>query len=175
MNKLILYHGTSKINGESILKDGKIKSDIKRVYGKDHLVQPTTNGYVYLTNKIEQAVRYGQHATIMNKEESLTKTIIYIFKIKIPDSELEIDEDEINTMSIWKSSHTDKVIDVETCLKYLSTARVGRDLLLGEDVISYSGEQLNLAEMNYLKKQSVSVEEKLQRVQWIELNKTSIF
>lgn len=101
---MILYHGTTGKNGESILNMKKIKhKDVKRIYNDDadSLIQQinhkgittfaTTDNYVYLTDSLFNAIYYGNKHEIIYGENQC----FYVFKINIDESLLEVDEDEI--------------------------------------------------------------------------------
>ena len=52
-HNMIVYHGTSKNNGENILKTRKIMTNQNKNW------TDTTEGYVYLSNDIIKALSYG--------------------------------------------------------------------------------------------------------------------
>lgn len=133
---MIYYHGTTEHTSKKIFQDQKISSTAEKVYGKGHLVKETTDGYVYLTDKIRWALRYGANA-IMMSDLNLSKENIIVFKINISDSYVEIDEDEIEVVSKWDEGIDDKVVDISSSLKYLNSVRIPRDLILGKDVVEY--------------------------------------
>jgi len=90
-----LYHATTQIRGEEILRNRYLKKDVPRYYSKENGANgPTTQGYVYFTNEITYSIYF---ANCHNLSESNTK--IYIFKVDIPEGFLEADDDEIELQS----------------------------------------------------------------------------
>lgn len=90
-----LYHATTQVRGEQILRDRCLKKDVSRYYSKENESNgPTTQGFVYLTNEITYSIYF---ANCHNLSESNTN--IYIFKVDVPDEFLEADEDEIEQHS----------------------------------------------------------------------------
>jgi hypothetical protein len=133
---MIFYHGTSKKSGEKILQDGKILTNAPKVYGKGHLIKETTDGYVYLTDKISCAIDYGVNACLLENSKSLSEDI-YVFKIEVDKEEVEIDFDEIDVQKCSIPDIESKVVDIETSLEYLCSVRIPRNLLLNDDVKEY--------------------------------------
>lgn len=67
---MILYHGTKAEYGEMIVKSGILKNDVKRNYEcNDYADLGTTNGYVYLTDKLYVAASYGNKNTFLFVDE----------------------------------------------------------------------------------------------------------
>ena len=63
-----LFHGTSYKRGMQILEDQKIKGvEVERVYNKDDISLPTTDGYVYLTD-FSKAFYYANTTSIFDKD-----------------------------------------------------------------------------------------------------------
>lgn len=90
-----LYHATTQIRGEEILRDRCLKKDALRYYSKESGSNgATTQGFVYFTNEITFSIYF---ANCHNLSES--NTDIYIFKVDIPEEFLEPDEDEIKLQS----------------------------------------------------------------------------
>ena len=89
---------------------------------------PTTNGYVYLTNDLINALRYG---TIADFEDDDIYEY-YVFCIDIETSVLEADEDEIKyTLTPLGLGKKIKHIDnptLEESLLYANSAKVGQDI-----------------------------------------------
>lgn len=113
---MILFHGTSLENGEQIIKDGKIKCQIKRVHeGYKNIIPGTTDGYVYLTQNFYTAYYYGNIPLI--SLEDMSKQYVYIFKIEIDDNSslFEPDLDELQTLNITYSNNITWEESIEKC------------------------------------------------------------
>lgn len=95
---MILYHGTSETSGKQILLEKKLRcravsafdslGSIKSPDGKE-IKLSTTKGYVYFTNDIFKAYRYGYSASRIANEEH-----VFIFKIDMSENRLLPDNDE---------------------------------------------------------------------------------
>lgn len=166
---MILYHGTDEINGEKILQDKLIKAEVERIYDKDHLVLPTTDGYVYLTNNIRKALRYASNNLIM-KDLNLRETKVYIFAVTLDIDEVEVDWDEVKVDSRWPNSKANKVVDAITSLEYLSSVRIKKDLEIGKEVTSYFGGIYLSDEIIYMRDDNSSDEDKMRKFDWIKLD-----
>ncbi|BEI64684.1 hypothetical protein [Lactiplantibacillus plantarum] len=84
-NKIVVYHGTTKVAGEKILKERKIiGSNIKQVR-----VTNTEEGYVFLSDSLAIALHYGS----LKQSNNTTKPLIpfYVFKLKMNEDILDID------------------------------------------------------------------------------------
>lgn len=142
---MILYHGTYEQRALDILSGGLIKSNgIARNYDEDDL-NPTTDGYVYLTDKLPLSIYYGARVIPIGSPDHL-----YIFEVEIDQTELEVDEDEIEVMSIWgsikKKIELAYPLSVEDSLDILHSVRVKRNLIVGIDIKRY----LILPTTNYI-------------------------
>lgn len=165
---MILYHGTHEKNGENILQDKLIKSNVKRVYDENHPVQATTDGYVYLTDSIKRALSYASNIIIMEKL-NLSETKVYLFAVTIGLDEVEADWDEVKVDSIWPNSKASKVVDAATSLEYVSSVRIKRDLEIGKEVTSYFAEIYLSDAIKYMRDNESSDEEKMDKFDWIKL------
>lgn len=123
---MILYHGTSSSRGQNILAHKMLDANAKRVYDEDHGL-PTTNGYVYLTDDVFNAIYYGNKTAWIDKDDSL-----YVFRIEINDSLLEADFDEFKyTLDPYGIEYELKDINnptIEESLRYTNSVRVGQDI-----------------------------------------------
>lgn len=97
---MILYHGTSDLLANEIIKTRKIKNICERSWKGEIRTQSgnninidTTDGYVYLTNKLSLAIYYGNCANMKQGKHSLE---VFIFRINIDEKELLPDKDELN-------------------------------------------------------------------------------
>ena len=115
MAMITVYHGTTVERAKSILKDKAIKVTSQTTARYDD----TTEGYVYVTKELCDALDFSTRPTI--KEDTLT---FVVFRIQINDKELLPDKDE----SKWLSTLSDN--GAENCF------RIKRDLLFENDVIS---------------------------------------
>ena len=86
---MLLYHGTTRKRGKSIVEDKCIKHDAELLY-KD-----TTPGYIYCTNDILYAIYYGNKNSLCHKEESF-----YVFRFNLDENKLEPDEDEVRMVGM---------------------------------------------------------------------------
>lgn len=96
---MILYHGTSDLLANEIIKTRKIKNICERSWKGEIRTQSgnninidTTDGYVYLTNKLSLAIYYGNCANMKQGKHSLE---VFIFRINIDEKELLPDKDEL--------------------------------------------------------------------------------
>ncbi|MBD8838886.1 hypothetical protein IFU39_13780 [Paenibacillus sp. CFBP 13594] len=133
---MILYHGTYEQKAKEILTSGKIKSSgIDRAYGSDDM-NPTTDGYVYLTDKFGSGVYFGSRVIPTASSDK-----VVLFEVDVKEDQLEIDEDEITVMSIWpqikESIDAAQPLTLLSSLAILHTVRVKRDLICGADVKRY--------------------------------------
>lgn len=123
---MVLFHGTNEKSGEAIIKDGMLRSDCIRKYTTTEFHAPngniidlsTTNGFVYLTNWIPRAVRFGY--TSCWDEHNVCSGKIYVFCINVPESNLQADLDEIRMrysgFSIYKSDYKQS-LDICQCVR----------------------------------------------------------
>ncbi|PFN77604.1 hypothetical protein COJ85_32055 [Bacillus sp. AFS076308] len=132
---MILYHGTSKSRGLSILKDKQIKINVARVYGENHTILPSNPNFVYLTRQLHTAVYYGKNAVELYEENSE----IYIFKIEINNpNELLADQDELDKEKFWGNYQGDvDDSDYQESLNRCGCVRIGRDLNLDEIEVTH--------------------------------------
>lgn len=133
---MIFYHGTSKTSGNKILLDSKILANAQKVYGEGHAVKATTDGYVYISDKIRCAIDYGVNAALSNSPDIFTEDI-YVFKIEVEKEEVEIDVDEVEVEKAFTPDVESKVVDIETSLEYLNSVRIPRNLIINVDVKEY--------------------------------------
>ena len=112
---ITVYHGTTVERAKKIISDGKIKLTSTNI-ARHH---DTTNGYIYVTSKLHDAIDFSTRPTV--GENVLT---IVVFKIQIDTKELMADTDEEK----WQS--TADVDDAKKCY------RVNRDLRIGKDVVA---------------------------------------
>lgn len=98
---MILYHGTPLKSGKKIIETGVIKHDCKRVWNSDDLMimsdgkiesLETTDGFVYMSDKLSLATFYGNSARIRREEDD---DWIYIFRVELSLNELQQDADEL--------------------------------------------------------------------------------
>lgn len=125
--KLILYHGTTLVNGIQIIKDGCIKANIARNYfDYDEKIKDSTDGYVYLTTNLYTAYYYG-NINILEKKDDEDK-YVYIFKMEIDDCELLPDYDEI----ILKTRKRFEKISFEESIRVCGCVRVKKDVKINK-------------------------------------------
>lgn len=125
---MILYHGTSEKRGKQILIDGAFKCDALSTFdnlgsittSKDTFELSTTRGFVYLTNDIFKAYRYGHAATLRNSEGC-----VYIYKIDIDENHLLIDIDD-------QAIHGVDIRTVKESIEIIASVRVRGDIKLSE-------------------------------------------
>jgi hypothetical protein len=119
---IILYHATTQIKGEYILRERLFRKDVKRYYSEESGSNgPTTQGFVYFTNEITFSLYF---ANCHNLSENNSN--IYIFKINIPRRFLEADEDEIELQSP-KNEHQ-YANRLEWSLAELKSCRIASDI-----------------------------------------------
>lgn len=96
---MILYHGTSYNNLQSIVNDNEISvtTDKNSHYPKEGPAK-TRRGYVYLTDLPLAALEFGTKCWLENFGKDTQ--LIAIIKINIPNNEIEKDPDEEK----WHSS-----------------------------------------------------------------------
>lgn len=125
---MFLYHGTGEIQGQQIFKDGFIKSQIKRHYDNGTISGvniSTTDGFVYHTESICQASLYAFHAQPL-------LDYVYIFKVDIPYSLLEIDYDELRIQSLISPESFPVNLAANDSLQFYHSTRVACDLVLSD-------------------------------------------
>lgn len=140
---MILYHGTTESRGRQILSEGKIKrttheaatynSDIKVSYQGETLSAKTTCGFVYLTDKVLVAATYGVRASIIHREKA-----VYIFKINVDESLLEIDTDEIKNTPAQQRAFLKPALTPQEALAVVYSTCVSFDILLSNSDASYT-------------------------------------
>lgn len=59
-----LYVGTTMERGLAIIKEGKIRYVVDRIHGDSYGDLTTSDGFVYLTDKVPIAIYYGKKAQI---------------------------------------------------------------------------------------------------------------
>ncbi|MEG1907675.1 MAG: hypothetical protein RR178_09440 [Gordonibacter sp.] len=126
-----LYHGTIETKGKQIIRDGMIRCNAPQNHA-DNFLCPDTEGYVYLTDKVDQAYRFG---TIIRPCKYLET--VYVFEADVPYELLEIDTDEIEIKKRWKDPNVELVVDAATSLKYLDATRIPINLIVGQHVKRY--------------------------------------
>lgn len=98
MEYIMLYHGSPQGRALEIIKNGVLlATNCKRIWdnrytniaGKN---LKTTDGYVYLTDKLSKAAYYGKVATICEEAGDIS---YFIFRVKIPKKLLLPDLDEL--------------------------------------------------------------------------------
>lgn len=105
MEKIILFHGTSKSRGDLILKSRCLKaSEVNRVYGEDSGV-PTSDNLIYFSTNLAVAVYYAQKTSLVyDIEDSL-----YVFQVELDKKHLLPDIDEVDyTINTYKNEE-DKI------------------------------------------------------------------
>lgn len=142
---MILYHGTSKIRGEAILATGIIENNNNNpVFPTGHPLA-TTPGYVYLTDALELAVKFGIKATVREKYSigrfiSSIKKTVCLFEIHINKNAIEIDADELRTMFPDQAKQLDRLgraPNLIECLSIFHSVRTSKSLILGKDIKRY--------------------------------------
>lgn len=130
---MVLFHGTSKRNGEAILREGVIRCHCSRVYTQTDLQTSsgsinlaTTDGYVYLTPWLPLAAKYGYQASVHTQGEKSDKDSFYVFEINIPENILLSDNDELRIHNIPCAS----LYDYKSSLTFFNSVCVNQDLLL---------------------------------------------
>lgn len=133
-----LYVGTNMERGLAIIKEGKIRCVVDRIHGDSYGDLATSDGFVYLTDKVPIAIYYGNKAQIGINPIAETGCF-YIFEIEVDESQLLPDMDEINVESKWVPS-----IDLNhkfTAMESLAltcTVAIARDLMVPEDIIRFA-------------------------------------
>lgn len=96
---MILYHGTPEINALKIIEKGSLLNKCNRLWNSEMPLPDgnkksfkTTDGYLYLTDKFSMAAFYG-NSNRLNCE--VDQSSYYVFRMEIPDNELEQDADEL--------------------------------------------------------------------------------
>lgn len=130
-----LFHGTSYKLGNKILEQGIIKKS-----------QPafdifTDSNYVYLTNRITVAMKYGRNKAIFTEPE---ETQFYLFEIELNRNLLLVDLDEV---AIFKDGFMDQKeaieklhgnYTVENTIPLFHSVRVNFDIALHNYTGRYS-------------------------------------
>lgn len=131
----ILFHGTSEQNANQIFVDQQIRHKLlHRVFDEKHMF-PTTNSYVYLTDSFNFSVYCANRAATLD-EIKIHKNII-IFECSVPESELEIDWDEVQ-FTQFGSKHITSPVTYQDSLKMFRSVRIARSISLQSDVIRYT-------------------------------------
>ena len=124
---MVLFHGTNEKSGEAIIKDKILRCNCKRKYTTTEFRAPngdiidlsTTNGFVYLTNWLPRAVRFGY--TSCWDEHNVCSGKIYVFCINVPESTLQADLDEIRMRysgyNICKSDYKQS-LEICECVRF---------------------------------------------------------
>ena len=134
---MIVYHGTSKKNGENILKTRKIMTNQNKNW------TDTTEGYVYLSNDIIKALSYGNKSCSTSHLEN-----IFLFKVDVPYELLMPDKDEAYCKGI-KVTETPQ--DLNLILEECKSTRVNFSLNFNEYNVHYCEiKQLELDGVNYI-------------------------
>lgn len=126
---MTLYHATTYSRGIQIINDGKISCQAAPVF---FWAQPTTPGWIYLSDHIDSAICWGNKVSIMNKENGL----FYIFKIHLPLSDCYPDYDDLSYVVRLHESQTLEA-DTLTSLSLCHSCRTAKDLVLGNTVHSF--------------------------------------
>jgi hypothetical protein len=138
---MILFHGTSELRAQLIIESGKIKSkNVNRIYNDNKYT--TTTGYVYLTDQLYIALRYGrntvniEHNYFMGDFEHFGTKVV-IFKVDIDPNLLEPDYDQLEIeCALGKSLPT--VSSFMESLNICKSVRVSKDLIVRKEVINYA-------------------------------------
>ncbi|MCB8818308.1 hypothetical protein [Desulfosporosinus shakirovi] len=100
---------------------------------------PTTNGFIYLTNRISNALRYGNIPIVIRFDVSIR---ICIFKLKMPDNLLEPDLDEFNYLmlndDIKLKIQNNNPPTVKDSLEFTRSVRVSQDIELNKYLLSFA-------------------------------------
>lgn len=88
---MVLFHGTSFDNGQQILNDKTIKINCKSQYENLFPEYRTTSGFVYFSSSMSYATSFG------SERKKLGDTFL-VFKIDIPENEIEEDSDDKNML-----------------------------------------------------------------------------
>lgn len=129
---MILYHGTTEKAAVQIAKDGLLKAttpEIARYIGIG--IRDTTCGYVYAADNVNIAMGYAIEVCSGNYSDA--PRAYYLFKIAISDDEVETDKDNERLPAIASTLYQDD----GHCYQ------VGRDLILGKDVVAYISFRVN--------------------------------
>ncbi|UHA72054.1 hypothetical protein [Paenibacillus sp. 481] len=127
---MLLYHGTTLTNSISIHHDKTLRCKIERYYNNEEF--PTTDGYVYLSNRINHAIYYGNKNSVYSDEEYFA-----VYEIDICYDNLKIDIDELKYVAKLNDEEI-KTFSVDSCLELVSSCRIDRDLTFGVDVKRYA-------------------------------------
>ena len=139
MSIVQVYHGTTIDRAKQILKSGLLKRTSKECFRHED----TTQGYVYVTKRLCDALDFS------TKPEVGKDTLVFaVFKILIDESELIPDEDEAK----WKSTLSEE--GEKDCYK------IGRDLIVGTDVIAFWGAKMTSYELQGSFMQAIQYGEK---------------
>ena len=123
---MILYHGTTESIAKRIFRDKRIKTtttDTARYKDMGHW--NTTPGFVYVSNIINVAWGYAIEPSGSDYPDGRRSYVL--FKINVPDAEVEIDMDNEE----MKSCVSQLYQNGEGCY------RISRDLIFGTDVIGW--------------------------------------
>ncbi len=164
-----IYHGTSKRNGEQILKSGKIQmaSALNSHHNGLTGIEKTTYGYVYVTPSEKIAFKYGLKSVKTTDSDEITyKKTAFIFEINIDVEKLEIDRDECDAQILSRCEYIKcSPCNASSCIKAIESARHAGNLFLGKQVIRYKIVSQFLVDRSNLKTNLVQ--------DWIELSSES--
>lgn len=97
----------------------------------------TTDGIVYLTDLIPEAVKYALNAEMI--ENSLEGMLMYMFEIDIDEKELIFDYDQMEIEKGWNVEFSEYQEDYTGIysLEKMHSVGVSRNLNIGSDVVRY--------------------------------------
>lgn len=137
-----LYHGTSSTYGQQILQEGQINitTDSNTHYDTNSSILNTTRGYVYLTDSLKKAYKFGvSSCTNFNrKNHTIHDLKVYVFEIEVDSSLLSIDKDECRIQrEFWNKEIFCNECSIENCLKNTNCIKCNKSLILGKEVNRY--------------------------------------
>lgn len=145
---MVLYHATTRVNGEKILKDRVIECHAQKIFNTDisdcirnneslviDTCTRTTDGYVYLTDSLIFAVYHGSMATIYSQKE-LVERKFYVFRIEINDRELLPDRDNLSILIDKK--YREAAATAEQSLRLCSSVCLQRNILIDVEPTAYA-------------------------------------
>lgn len=93
----------------------------------------STDGYVYLSNEIINAIKFANYHTL--KDKSLK---IFIFRMEVPYAQLEPDYDESSYLKVPIDHSKKYKTKLEFSLNEFKSCRISHDILLKQDQVEYS-------------------------------------
>lgn len=142
MKKMILYHGTSSRAANEIFKRGGIipaNDDTVHYITVDSRLR-TTQGFVYLTDNIKKAFKFGRSRCTNDNSKYVGNDDfnVYIFEIKIDEGNLKPDKDQCEILeNILRTKYNCLECSIDNCIKNINSVRCSEELFFKNEVIRY--------------------------------------